>query len=176
MRALEDLGAYTPLGFYDAVNVHTGEASEAYLSLDQGMAMAALGNALGNDVLRDAFATRDLERAVRPAIAVEEFNVQPRGCTITGTEGDDRLWGSRRDDVICGLGGDDEIQAWGGDDAVFGDAGDDVVRGGEGKDTLYGGEGDDRLRGDGGRDVLAGGPGADVLRAGGADHAEPGGP
>ena len=89
--------------------------------------MAALGNALGRDVLRDAFATRDLERAVRPAIAVEEFNVRPRGCTITGTEGDDRLWGTWRDDVICGLGGDDEILAWGGDDAVFGDAGDDVV-------------------------------------------------
>ena len=51
--------------------------------------MAALGNALGHDVLRNGFATRDLERAVRPAVAVEEFNVSPRGCTITGTEGDD---------------------------------------------------------------------------------------
>ena len=36
-RALEDLGAYTPLGFYDAVDVDTGEPSRAYLSLDQGM-------------------------------------------------------------------------------------------------------------------------------------------
>ena len=176
LRALEDLGAYTPLGFYDAVNVDTGEPSRAYLSLDQGMAMAALGNALGRDVLRDAFATRDLERAVRPAVAVEEFNVQPRGCTITGTEGDDRLWGTWRDDVICGLGGDDEILAWGGDDAVFGDAGDDVVRGGDGADTLYGDDGDDVLRGQRGRDVLAGGPGGDVLPAGPGDHAEPGGP
>ena len=35
-------------GFYDAVNVDTGEAAVgAYLSLDQGMIMAALGNALG---------------------------------------------------------------------------------------------------------------------------------
>ena len=175
LRALEDRGAYTPLGFYDAVNVQTGKPSPAYLSLDQGMIMAALGNALGRDVLRHAFATRDLERAVRPAVAVEEFNVRPRGCTITGTDGDDRLWGTARDDVICGLGGDDEILAWGGDDAVFGDAGDDVVRGGDGADTLYGDEGDDVLRGQRGRDVLAGGPGDDVLRTGPGDHAEQGG-
>ncbi len=40
------------------------------------MIMAALGNALGRDVLRDAFATRDVERATRPAVAVEEFNVR----------------------------------------------------------------------------------------------------
>jgi Ca2+-binding RTX toxin-like protein len=108
--------------------------SRAYLSLDQGMIMAALGNALGDDVLRDAFATPDLERAVRPTVAVEEFNVEPRGCTITGTPADDRLDGTRRDDVICGLGGNDVVAAGGGDDAVFGDAGDD---------TLYGGPGDD---------------------------------
>ena len=36
--------------------------------------MAALGNALGDDVLRKAFAARDLERAVRPVIGVEEFS------------------------------------------------------------------------------------------------------
>ena len=35
-----------------------GAVSGAYLSLDQGMIMAALGNALGDDVLRRAFATR----------------------------------------------------------------------------------------------------------------------
>ena len=175
LRALEDRGAYTPLGFYDAIDVQTGTPARAYLSLDQGMIMAALGNALGGDVLRDAFATRDLERAVRPAVGVEEFSVQPRGCTITGTAGDDVLRGTWRDDVICGLGGDDVIVAGRGDDAVFGDAGDDRVRGGAGADTLYGDDGADLLRGGGGRDVLAGGPGADLLRAGLGDHAEQGG-
>jgi hypothetical protein len=170
LAALED-EAWTPLGFYDAVNADTGAAEHTWLSLDQGMIMAALGNALGHDVLRRAFATRDLERAVRPAVAVEEFNVQPRGCTITGTEGDDRLWGTRRDDVICGLGGDDAVWAGDGNDAVFGDAGDDRVAGGDGDDTLYGGDGADRLRGDRGDDVLSGGPGADALDG---EHAEPG--
>ena len=176
LRALEARSAYTPLGFYDAVDVDTGEASRAYLSLDQGMIMAAVGNALGGDVLRHAFATRDLERAVRPAVGVEEFSVQPRGCTVTGTGGDDVLRGTWRDDVICGLGGDDVVMAGGGEDAVFGDAGDDRLRGGPGADTLYGDDGADLLRGGGGgRDVLAGGPGPDVLRAGRNDHTEQGG-
>jgi hypothetical protein len=171
LAALEE-EAWTPLGFYDAVNVDTDAVEHAYLSLDQGMIMAALGNALGRDVLRDAFATRDLERAVRPTVAVEEFNVEPRGCTITGTPGDDRLDGTRRDDVICGLGGDDVIRAGGGDDAVFGDAGDDRVAGGDGDDTLSGDDGDDRLRGDRGRDVVSGGPGVDALDG---EHEEQGG-
>jgi hypothetical protein len=173
-----DFGAYTKWGFVDAVNVDpdTGGLSEAYLSLDQGMIMAALGNALGHDGLRDAFATRDVERAVRPAVAVEEFSVSPRGCTITGTDGDDRLSGTGRDDVICGLGGNDVIRAGEGNDAVFGDTGDDRVEGGDGDDTLYGDDGADSLRGDRGDDVLSGGPGADELDGGpGDDHAEQGG-
>jgi hypothetical protein len=170
-----DFGAYTRWGFYDAVNVDSGQVSPAYLSLDQGMIMAALGNALGRDVLRHAFATRDVERAVRPTVAVEEFNVAPRGCTITGTEGPDRLTGTRRDDVICGLGGDDTIRAGGGDDIVYGDAGADRADGGDGDDVLYGGDAPDRLRGDRGRDILAGGPGPDTLTPDRHDHLEQGG-
>jgi hypothetical protein len=175
-RLERDFGAYTGLGFVDAVNVGTGQRSPAYLSLDQGMIMAALGNALGRDVLREAFATRDVERAVRPAVAVEEFAVQPRGCTVTGTPGDDVLTGTGRDDVICGLGGNDRIRAGGGDDAVFGDEGDDRIDGERGDDTLYGDDGLDRLDGGDGDDVLSGGPGADVLKGGrGSDHSEQGG-
>jgi hypothetical protein len=74
LRKLEhDFAVYTPLGFRDSVNVDSGAVSQSYLSLDQGMIMAALGNALGHDVLRRAFATRDVERALRPVIGVEEF-------------------------------------------------------------------------------------------------------
>jgi hypothetical protein len=154
LRNLErDFEVDTPLGFVDSVNVDTGTASDSYLSLDQGMIMAALGNALGQDVLRRAFATRDFERRLRPVIGVEEFGSSPRPCTITGTDGDDRLRGTNGRDVICGLGGDDVIDARGGGDAVFGDAGDDGIDGGDGDDTLYGGEGEDRLRGGRGDDV-----------------------
>jgi hypothetical protein len=154
LRNLErDFSIYTPLGFRDSVNVDTGFVSKAYLALDQGMIMAALGNALGDDVLRRAFATSDVERALRPVIGVEEFNSSPRPCTITGTDGPDHLVGTSHDDVICGLGGDDVIDARGGDDVVFGDAGDDRIDGGAGDDTLYGGAGVDELDGGPGSDV-----------------------
>jgi Putative glucoamylase/Protein of unknown function (DUF3131)/RTX calcium-binding nonapeptide repeat (4 copies) len=183
-EALDDLrrlerdfpGLYTPLGFRDSVNVDTGVVSSSYLSLDQGMVMAAIGNALEDDMLRRAFATRDVERELRPVIGVEEFGSSPRPCTVTGTEGSDRLRGSRRDDVICGLGGNDRIDGRDGDDAVFGDAGNDSIEGDDGDDTLYGGEGFDRLEGDDGDDVLSGGPGLDSMSGGrGEDHEEQGG-
>jgi hypothetical protein len=38
------------------------------------MIMAALGNALGGDVLRKAFADEALENALRPVIGVERFS------------------------------------------------------------------------------------------------------
>jgi hypothetical protein len=64
---------YGPWGFRDSVNVQSGVVSGSYLSLDQGMIMASLGNALGGDVLRDAFAGREEARALRPVIGIERF-------------------------------------------------------------------------------------------------------
>jgi Ca2+-binding RTX toxin-like protein len=173
-RLERDFDVYTRWGFRDSVNVDSGVVSNSYLSLDQGMIMAAIGNELGHDVLRRAFATRDVERELRPVIGVEEFSASPRPCTITGTFGPDRLRGTRHDDVICGLGGDDVIDGRDGDDALFGDAGRDRVAGGDDDDTLYGGEDGDRLDGERGTDVLSGGPGPDTLVPGRGDHLEPG--
>jgi hypothetical protein len=168
-------GLYGPLGFQDAVNVDTGATSGSYLSLDQGMAMAAAVNALTGGALRKAFATDDMARALRPVVGVEEFNSDPRGCTITGTAGPDLLRGTAGADVICALGGDDVVVADRGEDAVFGDAGDDLIDGGHGEDTLYGGEGADTLAAGPGEDVLSAGPGDDELDGGrGEDHHEGG--
>lgn len=83
------------------------------------------------------------------------------GCTIVGTDGDDRLSGTDGDDVICGLGGDDVLSGGSGDDRIFGGAGDDVLSGGSGDDRIFGGADDDRLRGGPGRDLLVGGAGWD---------------
>ena len=169
-------GVFGKWGFADSVNVGTGFPSPAYLSLDQGMIMAALGNELGDDVLRDAFATPELRRAIRPVLGVEEFAVRPRGCTITGTAGDDDLTGTAGVDVVCALAGNDRIAGGGGDDVVYGDEGDDRLLGDAGDDTLYGDDGADRLSGGDGEDVLAAGPGNDRLEGdAGADHAEGGG-
>jgi Putative glucoamylase/RTX calcium-binding nonapeptide repeat (4 copies)/Protein of unknown function (DUF3131) len=149
---------YGRWGFRDSVNVDSGVVSNHYLSLDQGMVMAAIGNALGHDMLREAFADRDMERSLRPVVGIEEFGASPRGCTITGTPGADKLRGTRGDDVICAGEGDDRVEARSGDDAVFGDGGDDRIDGDGGDDTLYGGAGRDRLDGGSGWDVTSEGP------------------
>jgi Putative glucoamylase/RTX calcium-binding nonapeptide repeat (4 copies)/Protein of unknown function (DUF3131) len=174
-RLEHDFRIYTTWGFRDSVNVQSGVVSDSYLSLDQGMIMAAIGNALAGDFLRSLFVTDAVERALRPPIGVEEFNSFPRGCTIEGTPGDDHLVGTPGDDVICGEGGDDVISGGGGNDVIYGDAGNDVISGGPGNDTIYGGTGDDNLSGDAGSDVISGGPGDDTLLGGtDADHLEGG--
>ncbi len=68
---------YTRWGFLDSVNVDSGVVSSSYLALDQGMIMAAIGNALAGDFLRNLFVTDAFERALRPPIAVEEFGACP---------------------------------------------------------------------------------------------------
>ncbi len=69
----EDFDAYGPGGFYDAVAVRTGTVSKRYLSLDQGMVMAALGNALAGDDMRDYVARGAFERSLRPLMRQEVF-------------------------------------------------------------------------------------------------------
>jgi hypothetical protein len=68
-----DFDIYTDWGFRDSVNVQTGTVAEWYLSLDQGMIMAAIGNHLADDVLRDAFVTPRFEGRLRPVMAMEEY-------------------------------------------------------------------------------------------------------
>jgi hypothetical protein len=70
-------GLYGKWGFRDSVNVTTGAVSNSYLSLDQGMIMAAIGNALDHDVLRKDFATPDIERVLGPVIGQEQFGAHP---------------------------------------------------------------------------------------------------
>ena len=79
----QDFAVYTDRGFLDSVNVDTGVVSQFYLSLDQGMIMAAIGNALGSDFLRTLFVTPDLTQRLRPVIGIEEFGASPRYCRIS---------------------------------------------------------------------------------------------
>jgi len=73
-----DFAIYDRWGFRDSVNVDSGVVSNFYLSLDQGIIMAAIGNALADEVLRDAFATKEVRKVLRPVIGVETFNAGPR--------------------------------------------------------------------------------------------------
>ena len=72
------LGAYGRGGFFDAVAVHSGTIARRYLSLDQAMVMGALGNVLGKGLLRKAFSTPDVEKALRPVIGIEQFGAGHR--------------------------------------------------------------------------------------------------
>ena len=74
----EDFAIYDKWGFRDSVNVDTGVVSDYYLSLDQGIIMAAIGNALGHDMLRDAFATKEVRKALQPIIGHGDVQRRPR--------------------------------------------------------------------------------------------------
>lgn len=78
-RIRDDFDSYGRGGFYDAVAVRSGQVSKRHLSLDQGMIMAALGNALAGDAMRDYVSEGALEDKVRPLMEMEEFSAGRRG-------------------------------------------------------------------------------------------------
>lgn len=64
---------FGPWGFWDSVNCQTGQVSDRVLALDQGMIMAAAGNALTGDRLQRYFCDGEIEQAIRPVLEMEEF-------------------------------------------------------------------------------------------------------
>ena len=86
----------------------------------------------------------------------EKANIEGRG-------GNDKLSGSKFDDILNGGDGDDKIYAGEGNDVLIGGNGDDVLNGGDGDDSLEGNDGNDKLSGDKGDDILNGGNGDDEL-------------
>ncbi|HET6652183.1 MAG TPA: glucoamylase family protein [Nocardioides sp.] len=69
----EDFDAYGAGGFYDAVAVRSGQVSQRYLALDQGMVMAALGNRLADDSLRGYVSKGAMKTHLEPMMRMEEF-------------------------------------------------------------------------------------------------------
>jgi Ca2+-binding RTX toxin-like protein len=91
---------------------------------------------------------------------------------VTGSIGNDRIFGSAIGNSIGGFDGDDRIEGRGGDDFLFGDAGNDMLLeqegggllfGGDGNDTLDGGIQGDHLHGGADHDILIGGEGPDTF-------------
>jgi len=68
----KNFDAYGAGGFYDAIDVVTGNVSRYWLALDQGMIMASIANELTGDAFQTYF-SREIEAAVRPVIGMEEF-------------------------------------------------------------------------------------------------------
>ncbi|WHS55804.1 MULTISPECIES: calcium-binding protein [Pseudomonas] len=83
--------------------------------------------------------------------------------SLSGLDGDDKLYGLGGNDTLSGGNGADELSGGEGSDTLLGGAGNDWLSGDTGSDTLQGGAGDDRLSGDTGSDTLIGGTGNDQL-------------
>lgn len=74
----EDFDAYGPGGFYDAIATRSGTVSREYLALDQGMVVAALGNALTHDSLRRYVSRGAVASRLRPLMQEEVFSSEGR--------------------------------------------------------------------------------------------------
>jgi hypothetical protein len=67
---------YGPGGFKDSVAVRSGKVADRYLSLDQAMVLGAIGNDMAGDLIRTAFSRGEVERTIRPLLAIEEFSTE----------------------------------------------------------------------------------------------------
>ncbi len=70
---------YSTLGFQDSVDVSVGMVAGCILTVDQGMIMAAIANALADDAIQHTFSDGVIEQTIRPLIASEEFTTGPPG-------------------------------------------------------------------------------------------------
>jgi uncharacterized delta-60 repeat protein len=97
-----------------------------------------------------------------------------RKATVIGTNGKDKLKGTKKRDVISAGKGKDKVKGLKGNDLICGGKGKDKLLGGPGKDKLLGQAGKDTLKGGPGKDKLVGGPGKDKLVGGpGKDSEKP---
>lgn len=100
--------------------------------------------------------------------------MQFNGPTIFGTEGNDTIRGTSKNELIVALEGNDTIDAGSGNDCVIGGEGKNIINGGSGNevisslsgnDKIDGGSGNDKVTSGTGDDTLIGGSGNDVLNA-----------
>lgn len=68
-------GVYGEYGFYDSVNVRTGQVNFQYLVLDQGMSLAALCNYLKGGMLKEYFHRDEFIKRVEDLLVKEEFPI-----------------------------------------------------------------------------------------------------
>lgn len=81
---------------------------------------------------------------------------------VVGGSGNDCIIGGEGNNNIAGESGNDVITTLSGNDKVDGSSGDDVILSGGGNDNLEGGSGNDMLNGESGLDNANGGSGTDT--------------
>ena len=155
-------------------DIGTGELSSSTLPLStslpilQDLSGNIRDNILGNlsakvldrlDTFLDSKPIRSFSDTdcIASAITGGTDGITERGLLIIGTNCDDKIKGTEKDEIIYTLGGVDK---------VFSDQGNDIIYGGLGSDRLYGEQGDDIVIAGAGENLLDGGPGSDVLSAG----------
>ena len=154
-------------------DVGTGELSTSSLPISTSLPILDLSGNIRNNILGNLSA-KVLDRldtfldskpirsfsdtdCVASAITGGTNGITERGLLIMGTNCDDKIKGTDKDEIIYTLGGVDR---------VFSDKGNDIIYGGLGSDRLYGEQGDDIVIAGAGENLLDGGPGYDVLSAG----------
>lgn len=85
------------------------------------------------------------------------------GKSVSGTNFNDRIFGSGVADTLKGASGDDELLGGGGNDSLFGGDGEDMLFGGAGNDVLYGGTGNNKFYGGAGADIFKIGTRLDIV-------------
>jgi len=64
---------YGPYGFYDSVDVRTGDVAYRYLALDQGMSLIALNNYLNQGAIQKRFSADPIVKRMEPLLRTEKF-------------------------------------------------------------------------------------------------------
>ncbi|PUB11919.1 glucoamylase family protein [Paenisporosarcina sp. OV554] len=76
IKALKEFDLYGKYGFYDSVNVVTGEVAKAYLALDQGMIMVSIANYLKDGVIREYFHQDPIGERPEELLEQEVFSIE----------------------------------------------------------------------------------------------------
>lgn len=76
IKRFRELGSYGKYGFFDSINVRTGEVTPAYLALDQGMILVSIANHLHNGVIREAFHQDSIGSSYERLLVEEDFMIQ----------------------------------------------------------------------------------------------------
>jgi len=85
---------------------------------------------------------------------------------VTGTDGDDQLYGFDSDDVLTGGAGNDSLHGFGGNNTFIGGAGNNWMHGGTGNNLFIAGSGIDYMSGGAGDNTFVAGSGTGTMYSG----------
>jgi Ca2+-binding RTX toxin-like protein len=135
------------------------------------LAGLSMSGVLTDDVTLRIEATTEEANGSRATVTADlVVDVDVRGDTINGRDGDDRIVGSAGNDTLLGGKGNDVIEGGAGNDTLNGNSGNDVLADGAGNDKVYGSSGNDTVLAGEGDDYYSGGSGFDTLDFSGASQ------